>query len=233
MTPSPTDRRAILLSLLVIGLAGTALGAMTWAHYADSDGSTANTIQGDTMNLNLDGSNSLTGSFAVTNGQPDSSATHNFTLTNVGGVSADHVELSFAFSENDPGSEPSDDDIGVELNATETASLIEVTTLEYQNESGTVLYDATGDMDDQNGNGVLDLQDVRNQDGRLDDFAAPQANGGNETHLVIAVEIVNDDDGSFVKGGNTEGSLTGDDEDMMADGIDVAVTVTLNQVASQ
>lgn len=234
MTLPSADRRAILASLLVIGIAGSALGAMTWAHYADSDASQANTIQADTMNLELDGSSSLSGSFAVTNGQPDSSATHNFTLTNAGAVSADHVEISFSFGENDPAaSEPSDGDLGVELNATETASLVEVTTLEYQNESGDVLYDAMADMNDTNGNGVLDLQDARDQDGRLDDLAAPQANGGNETYLVVAVEIANDDDGSFVREGNTAGSLTGYDEDVMADGVDVTITFTLNQVASQ
>lgn len=225
------QRRAVLLSLLVVGFAGSALGAMTWSYYADSDSSAGNQVQGETMNLHLGGQDSRSGDFTVTGG-PASAASYTYTLTNAGAAPADHVEVAVSFAENDPGSEPTDPDLEQELNASETASLVKVTTLEYRNDSGTVLYDATANMKDTNGNKVLDLEDVQSQQGSLDDLAAPQAGAGNTTELAIEVQLVNED-GSFATDGNTAGNLTGSDEDLMADGIDVTVQVTLNQDASQ
>lgn len=219
--------------VLVIGFAGSTLGMLTWAHYADSDASTANPVQADSLNLNLDGQESLSGTFSITNGLPDSAANHTYSVTNVGVVSADHVQVAVSYSQNDSATEPADPDLQNDLNATETASLVEVTTLEYRNDTGSVLYNATANMDDLNGNGVLDLDDVNRQEGQLDDLAAPQSGGANETRLALGVEIVNDDDGTFIKEGNTAGNLTGYDEDIMADGVDVTITVTLNQDASQ
>lgn len=226
-------RREVLVSLLILGFAGTALGGMTWSYYADSDDSTGNTLQADAMDLRIDGSDSLSSTFTITSGSPGSSASHTYDLTNNGGVTADHVEVSFSYAENDPGSEPGDSDLNVELGATETASLVRVTTLEYRNDAGTVLYDATSDMSDGNGNGVIDLEDVQNHQSSFDDLAAPQPNGGNTTKLAITVQLVDDDGGAFTEGGNTAGSLTGSDEDLMADGVDVTITFTLNQDASQ
>lgn len=227
----PRKRRAVLLSLLVVGFAGSALGAMTWSYYADSDSSAANQVQGETMNLHLGGADSRSGDFTVT-GAPTSAASYTYTLTNDGAAPADHVEVAVSFTENDPGGEPTDPDLENEINAGETASLVKVTTLEYRNDTGAVLYDATANMKDTNGNKVLDLQDVQSQQGSLDDLAPPQAGGGNTTKLAIEVQLVNDD-GAFATGGNTAGNLTGSDEDLMADGIDVTVHVTLNQDASQ
>lgn len=227
----PRRRRAVLLALLVVGFAGSALGAMTWSYYADSDSSTANQVQAEAMNLRLGGADSRSGDFTVTGG-PTSTAGYTYALTNDGAAPADHVGIAVSFEENDPGSEPTDPDLENEINASETASLVKVTTLEYRNDSGAVLYDATADMNDKNGNEVLDLEDVQSQQGRLDDLAAPRAGGGNTTELAIEVQLVNDD-GAFATDGNTVGNLTGSDEDLMADGIDVTVRVTLNQDASQ
>ncbi|WP_274324983.1 hypothetical protein [Halosimplex aquaticum] len=225
-------RREILFSILIIGFAGTALGSMTWSYYEDSDSAGGNSLRADAMDLRIDGSDSVSGSFSIVDGGPGDSTSHVFSLTNNGGTAADHVEVSFGLAENDPASEPGDPDLGVELTAKETASLIRVTTLEYVRSDGTVQYDAIASMTDGNGNGVIDLEDVKNQEAAFDDLEAPQTNGGTTTKLSIAVQFVSDD-GSFVKGGNTAGNLTGYDEDAMADGIDVTVTVTLNQDATQ
>lgn len=226
-------RREVLISILVIGVASTSLGMVTWAYFGDSGASQQNAIQAGTLDLTLDGADSLSGTFSISNGKPDSATSHNFTVRNDGSIAADHVEISLGFAENDSRAEPSDVDLDVELNATETASLVNVTRFEYQNDSGSTILDALSKVNDQNGNGIVDLEDVQGQQGQLDDLAPPQPNNGNSTYLVVAVEIANDDSAAFTKGGNTNGNLTGYDEDVMADGVDVTVTVTLNQDASQ
>lgn len=225
--------RAVLVALLVIGVTGITLGATTVAFYQDSDASTGNTIQGGTLDLSLDGKDSLSSSITITDGGPDDSATHTFAVANEGPLSADHVEVSMSLAENDPGSEPTDGDLTAALNASEAATLVEVTTYEYRNDAGSTIEDFTSSVTDTNGNGVVDLAEVVDQNSASDDLAPPQANHGNETKLVLELQVVNDDSGSFVSGANTDGSLTGTDEDFMADGVDVTITVTLNQDASQ
>lgn len=228
-------RREVLVSILIIGVASTSLGMVTWAYFADSDVSQQNPIQAGTLDLTLDGADSLSTTFLITNGQPSSATSHNYTIQNGGSVAADHLELTLTFTENDSRTEPSDADLNTELNATETASLIKVTQYEYQNNSGNTIYGALATTTDQNGNGIIDLEDVQNQQGHLDldGLASPQKNNGNSTFLVVTMEIANDDSAAFTKAGNTNGNLTGYDEDVMADGIDVKITVTLNQDASQ
>lgn len=226
-------RREVLVSILIIGVASTSLGMVTWAYFADSDESQQNPIQTGTLDLTLDGADSLSATFSITNGQPGSAGSHTYTIQNDGSLAADHLELTLTFTENDSRTEPSDVDLNTELNTTETASLIKVTRFEYQNSSGNTIHDALATTTDQNGNGIVDLEDVQNQQGQLDDLAPPQKNKGNSTSLVITVEIANDDSTAFSKAGNTNGNLTGYDEDIMADGIDVKITVTLNQDASQ
>lgn len=215
-------RREVLLSILIVGVASTALGAVTWAHFSDSDASGSNAVEAGTLDVTLDGANQQTGSFSLTNAKPGDGTSHNFTLRNVGSVSADHVEIGLSFAENDQRSEPSDADLDAELNASETASHVRVTTLEYQNESGSVVENVLSSVSDDNNNGIKDLEDVQTQAGSLDGLAPPQKNGGNETYFVFSVQIANDD-----------GGFTGSDEDVMADGIDVKVTFRLNQDSSQ
>lgn len=226
-------RREVLISILIIGVASTTLGMVTWSYYADSDASEQNAIQAGTLDLTLDGADSLPAMFSITNGQPGSATSHNYTIQNSGSVAADHLEYTLSFTENDSQTEPSDVDLNTELNATETASLIEVTQFEYKNNAGNTIYDALATTTDQNGNGIIDLEDVQNQKEQLDGLAPPQKNNGNSTFLVVTMEIANDDSAAFTKAGNTNGNLTGYDEDIMADGIDVKITITLNQDASQ
>lgn len=215
-------RREVLLTLLIVGAASSALGAVTWAHFSDSDASGDNTLEAGTLDLTLDGSNDQTGSFSLTNAKPGDSTSHNFTLRNVGSVAGNHAEITLSFAENDTRIEPSDPDLDTELGANATASYVRVTTLEYKDDSGTVIENPLADVSDGNSNDIKDLEDVRNQAGALDDLRAPERNGASETYLVITVSIANDD-----------GAFTGTDEDIMADGIDVTLTFTLNQDSSQ
>lgn len=233
VSPSDLLRREILLSLFVIAVASTGLGMVTWASFTDSDGSQQNNVGSGTLDVSLDGSDQLSAAFSIANGKPGSTASYNYTIRNNGSISADHLEVAVVFAENDSLLEPSDPDLGVELNATETASLVNVTQFEYRNGAGDTMYDALSNVNDQNGNGIVDVADVRSQRGQLDNLAAPQRENGNSTYLVIAVEIADDGSSSFDVGGNTNGNLTGYDEDIMADGIDIELTFTLNQAAEQ
>lgn len=226
-------RRRVLLALVVVGAAGMAFGMFTGAYFQDADASGQNAVQAGTLDLNLDGGDSADAAFSMTNAGPTDAASHNYTVEHVGSKAADHVEIALSFSGNDSRPEPTDTDLDVELNGTETASLLNVTTFEYQNASGSVVRDVLANVSDDNGNGIVDLQDVQSQSGSLDDLPAPQKNAGNKTYIVVAVAVANDDSSDFVIEGNTAGNLTGYDEDVMADGVDVKLTVTLNEDASQ
>lgn len=219
---SETEGKAIV-AVAVIIIGGAIAGIGTGAFFTDRDRSTSNTVEAGTLDITLDGTNNdLTSSFSITNGKPGDSASHNYTLRNVGSIEADHVEITIGFGENDTRTEPSDTELDTELNGSETAQQIEVTTFEYQNESGATITDILAGVTDSNNNGIKDLDEVVNQATITDDLAPPRANSANTTHLVIAVRIANDD-----------GAFTGNDEDIMADGVDVRIHFTLNQDASQ
>lgn len=227
------QNRTVLIPILILGLVGVAFGMSTLAFYTDADQSTSNPVQGGTMNLSIDGADSLSSSFSITSAAPSDAGSHTFAVANEGPVVADHVEVTVAVAESDSGGEPGDPDLGVELNATEAASLVKVQTYEYRNSTGTVITDFTTGVTDANGNDIIDLEDVSEQSSVADDLPAPQANHGNETSVAIDLRVANDDSSSFTAGGNTAGNLTGYDEDFMADGVDVTITVRLNQDASQ
>jgi len=125
-------------------------------------------------------------------------------------------------SENDSESEPADTELSNELGAGKTASLIRVTEYEYQNDAGATQRDLLTSVNESNGNGIIDLQEVQNQVSTADDLNAPRANSANTTRLTLTLEIADD-----------SGDFTGVDEDIMADGVDITVEFTLNQEASQ
>ena len=213
---------ALAVILLVFG--GAALGMGTYAFFADTDSSSQNPAQAGTLDLSLNGNDGdVTASFELTGAAPGESTSHTYDLKNTGSVSADHVKVSISATENDGGlSEPSDSDLANELGNTETQKHIEVTTYEYQDDGGTTKQDILASVSNDNGNGIKDLEDVISNKGTVDDLDAPQANGGNTTKLVIEVKIADDD-----------GSYTGTDEDIMGDGVDIKLDVTLNQDSSQ
>jgi predicted ribosomally synthesized peptide with SipW-like signal peptide len=222
--------------ILVVLIGALAVGVGSWALWSDTDASTSNTVNDGTMDLAINGSNNdVSGSFSLTDSQPGDNTSQTFVLENDGTTEADHVEIALSSSENDSESEPADTELNAELDAGETASLIRVTQYEYRNNAGVTQEDLLTGVNDSNGNGngIIDLQDVQNQAGSADDLNAPQANPGNTTQLALTLEVADDDDGNFIKGGNTTGSLTGVDEDIMGDGVDITVEFTLNQEASQ
>ena len=202
---SLTDRRTVTVLAVVLLMLGAALVGMgTYAYFTDTESSSENPAQAGTLDLTLDGNNG--------------DVTTSFSLTG-----ADHVQVAISASENDDGlSEPSDPDLANDLGSADTQKHIEVVKYEYQDDGGTTNQDILADVSDANGNGIKDLEDVISQKGTVDDLAAPQANGGNTMKLVLEVKIANDD-----------GSYSGTDEDIMGDGVDIKIDVTLNQDSSQ
>jgi predicted ribosomally synthesized peptide with SipW-like signal peptide len=218
------DRRLKLGALIVALLVGAILvGAGTYAFWSDTGSSTSNTAEAGTMDVTIDGVNDgVTGNFSLTNAQPGETAGHTFTLRNAGSTAGDHAEVGVSFVENDTRTEPADSQLGAELTASDTARQIEVTTFEYRNDTGATIEDVLAGVTDSNSNGIKDLDEVVSQAGTTDDLAPPQAGSGNTTSLVVDVAVA-DDDGAF----------TGTDEDVMADGLDVAIDFTLNQDSTQ
>lgn len=213
---------ALAVVLLVLG--GAVLGMGTYALFTDTDSSSENPAQAGTLDLSLDGNDGdVTASFTLTGAAPGESTSHTYDLENTGTISADHVEVSISASEDDNGvSEPSESDLIKDLGNTETQKHIKITTYEYQDDSGTTKQNILGGVSDDNNNGIVDLAEVINQSSTVDDLDAPKANGDNTTKLVIEVEIADDDNG-----------FTGTDEDVMGDGVDIKIDVTLNQDSSQ
>ena len=230
-----SGNKKVGVMILVVLIGALAVGVGSWALWSDTDASTSNTVNDGTIDLAINGSNNdVSGSFSLTNAQSGDSTSQTFVLQNDGTTEADHVQIALSSSQNDgSASEPADTELSNELNTEETASLIRVTEYEYRKADGTTQKDLLTGVSDNNGNGIIDLQEVQNQAGTADDLNAPQANGQTTTELVLTLEIADDDGSTFTKGGNTDGSLTGFDEDIMADGVDITVDFTLQQESSQ
>lgn len=204
------NRKTTLIALVLIGAAVLSMG--TWALFTDSEPAEDNTVEAGTLDLTVDEGN--TGTISITNAQPGDTDNETFNLRNVGSTEADHVTFDFNTTETDSEpEEPTDPDLNTELNASETAAMIEVTELGY---NGT---DELSTIADENDNGITDLEDLENTFTGSVEFPAPPANGADTTSLTLGLQVANDDDGSF----------TGTDEDIMADGVHLTIHFTLNQ----
>lgn len=219
-------KREVLVSLFLIGMVGTGISVSTHALWSDTDGSEANVVQGGSLDLALDGGDSVSATLTLDNATPGETTVHRYNLTNDGTVTAGNVTIAMSYAENDPPITVDDPDFNVSLNASETASLTRVHTLNYTTSSGDVI-DLNGSVDDTNGNGIVDLQDLDRQAGVMADLPGPSS--GNGTAFEIELGLASDDASAFVVGGNTAGNLTGEDEDLMAEGIDVTITFTMEQ----
>lgn len=222
------QKREVLLSVFLIGLVGTGLSLSTYALWTDGDRSESNVVQAGSMDLALDGGDSVSGTLTLDNATPGDTTASQYNLTNDGTVPAGNVTVTVSYAEADPPITVDDPDLNVSLNATETASLTRVHNLTYTASDGTVT-DLNANVSDTNGNGIVDLQDLDQQETVMADLSGPDS--GNSTTFEIELGVASDDASAFVVGGNTAGNLTGEDEDMMAEGIDVTITFTLDQAS--
>ncbi|MDO8515027.1 MAG: TasA family protein [bacterium] len=93
----------IILSLLVLGLAGTVAIGATRAYFSDVETSTGNTFAAGTFDLNLDGGNINVVKFSLSNLVPGNSGTAYWTVKNVGNVNG-YLDLESKTVVNDDNS---------------------------------------------------------------------------------------------------------------------------------
>lgn len=199
--------RHLLVALVVIGLAGAAAGAGTFALFQDTESSTGNSVQAGTMDLGIHNNGSMQWDIhAAEPGviEPESQDIH---IENTGSIRGDHLEIDFRnYEMEDNDHNPSSLASGPESDtmndsAEGMARYIRVEEMTYEPEfadSQTLVYSAESrhvsghNITDANGNGYIDLADLANEtnDDALDGFTPPQLNQDNSItfHMQILVD---------------------------------------------
>jgi len=180
--------------MLLIGMTGIG----TWAYFSDVEASTGNQMTAGTLDLKTNDVDGVSQTLFVTNMAPgDTVGPETITLKNTGSVDGSTLDLAFSYIENDGSSNL------VDLSADATASLLEVTVLNYGGSS------LLGSISDGNSNTWTDIEDLKNAD--LSGQSSIGALASKD--FQIAVQL--------------RGVETGND--FQADGITVTMTFTLNQ----
>jgi len=179
--------------MLLIGMAGIG----TWAYFTDTETSTGNQFAAGTLDLKTDDVDGVSQTLFAVSMQPgDTVGSENITLKNTGSIAGVILDLVFSYVESDSSPNP------VDMSANDTAAMIEVTTLKYNEE------DLRGGISDSNSNTYTDIEDLKNADLSGQDGIDASATKNFE----IAVKL-------------RDGTGT----DYQADGINVTITFTLNQ----
>lgn len=178
--------------MLLIGMAGIG----TWAYFSDVETSTGNTLTAGTLDLKTDDVDGVTGTITLANMKPGDSTSGNITLKNTGSIDGTTLDIVFSYGESDGSPNV------VDMDADDTAAMIEVTTLDYDSSS------LLGGISDGNGNFYTDIEDLKNTN--LTGLGGITASATKD--FDIAVQL------------RTE---TGND--FQADGINITMTFTLNQ----
>ncbi|HRY62682.1 MAG TPA: TasA family protein [Candidatus Paceibacterota bacterium] len=92
--------KKIVLSVAIIALSTTVIVGATRAYFSDTETSTGNTFAAGTLDLNLDGADTNSVKFTVTNTAPGASGTSYWTVKNVGSL-AGYVDLASIAKTND------------------------------------------------------------------------------------------------------------------------------------
>ena len=85
-------------ALLVMGL----VGGGTWAFFTDTESSTNNSLAAGTLDLNIDGGDSASTTFSVSNKAPGDSGSGSSTLANSGSLDGE-LDIAFSAITNTPG----------------------------------------------------------------------------------------------------------------------------------
>lgn len=202
----------IVKSFLVIALVIGAVGATTKAFFSDTGTSTANTFTAGTLDLKLDGIDDTTANWMMPNMAPGDSVSGSIALTNTGTLNADHVEIN-------PVANVVTDATPVAANAID--KYLQLTAATYNGDDLLSSGDGGKNLNDSNGNGWIDLDDLENavnagEGGQLDNLSAPLSSGGGTKTLAMTVKFRTD----------APNDLQGDSDTM-------SMTFTLNQDATQ
>ena len=183
------DNRA-LLSIALIGTATAFAGAGTYALFTDTGESSDNIFTASTLDLTLDGADSVLATLGNSNWSPGDTAQGNFTIKNAGSIEDNKVDVDVAF----------DTALVNDLHGNSFDSNITVTSLTY---GATDLLAAScwkttpggvaGALADTNGNGRFDLADLESQ--ACVDLASSNAGTKLELQLEFDGGAGNDDQG--------------------------------------
>lgn len=187
--------KTILSTIFTVALVSVLVGAGTFAYYADTEMSSDNTYTSGTMDLYMeDHDTDINAEWTMSNMAPGESWTSGqLNLWNNGTIEANHVKISFSTVCNDPVNEPSDTLIG----AADMDKFLKVIGMSYGKTGDLKQFvDLDGNstdtdyVDDWNGNGYIDLDDL---DGvTFDGLSAPAANKGDQYDFDMTVRFHQD-----------------------------------------
>lgn len=182
----------ILLSILAV-----AFVTGTWAFFTDDEGSNADQVVSGTLDLKTDDADGVSQTLYATDLKlGDTIGPGTIQLKNAGNVAGSTLDIAFSYVESD-GSPNS-----VNMNADDTAGVMEVITLSYDGSS------LLGGVNDANVNSYIDVYDLANTD--LSGQSGLNASATKD--FQITVQLRNDTH-----------------NDYQADGITVTMTFILNQ----
>lgn len=204
----------IALSLASIAAAGALIIGSTFAFFSDSGTSSDNVFNSGTLNMQLSDNNqedwdSVSGTWGLASA-PGDTFTGDLRITNTGSVAANHIELQFSNVVTNAGSGPGT------VSTIPLDTVIEITLFEWDsNGDGTT--DLTIPITDVNYNGIKDLDDLETQ--AADDFDDLLFGGTQSADHVLRIA------------GRLHPTLTTNEH--QGDSVDMDLTVTMNQDASQ
>jgi predicted ribosomally synthesized peptide with SipW-like signal peptide len=187
-----------LVLILVVGIIGVA----TFAYLTDNETSSGNSFVSGTLDLTINDVDGVTQTLYATGMSPGATVgPSTITLKNTGTINGTTMDIVFSYIESDGSPNV------VNMTADQTAAVIQVMTLEYD---GHNLLDTsfTPHVTDTNGNGYIDIYDLKN----ADLTGLPGLDAGASKNFDISVQLR-----------NTAGS------DFQADGINMTMTFTLEQ----
>lgn len=165
-------RRRLLGGVTTIGVASAGVGVGTMAYWSDSGSSADNEISAGTFELTISGGESgdgATGEWTMSEAKPGDREEGEVALYNEGTTKADHVELAFDFDESK---------VGMTKN-------FRIDRLDYSTSD-----DLLADLDDANGNGIKDLDDLTRETNYdvLDNLTPPPTVDGGFKNLKLNFE---------------------------------------------
>ncbi len=208
--------RKIVTSLVSSAAMLAVVVGATFAFFSDSGTSSANTFSSGTLNMQLSDGNqedldSVTGTWGL-NSAPGDIFTGDLRITNVGSVSANHVELKFTNGVTEAVSGPGT------VSTVPMDRVLEITTLGWDSDgNGSPETDLLPGVVDTNGNTIKDLDDLETQ--VADDFDNLSFGGTQTADHVLRIA------GRF--------SPTLGVDQHQGDSVNMTLDVTMNQDSSQ
>lgn len=202
----------IVKSLLIIAIVLGAVGATTKAFFSDTGTSSANTFTAGTLNLKLDGVDDTTANWTMPNMAPGDSVSGSVVLTNIGSLTANHIEINSVVN--------SITDV-VPVTANTIDKYLQITAATYNGDNLLSAGDGGKNLNDSNGNGWIDLDDLENavnagEGGQLDNLTAPASGDADTKTLSMTIMF-----------------RTSAPNDLQGDSDTMAMTFTLNQDSTQ